>query len=146
MGELVDSVVFEIAENIAEHMGLTIPAPALVQVAGALVATEALKNALDFLIPSASTAISFSTTGITLAFIQRKLREINKKIDLLLDVSRKAAKDKLAEALTSLEHENYADAFEAFKICHDKASEGFHCSQVCLCLTYFFCLTNKHNV
>ena len=80
----------------------------------------------------ASTAISFSTTGITLAFIQRKLREINKKIDLLLDVSRKAAKDKLAEALTSLEHENYADAFEAFKICHDKASEGFHCSQVCL--------------
>ena len=54
MGELVDSVVFEIAENIAEHMGLTIPAPALVQVAGALVATEALKNALDFLIPSAT--------------------------------------------------------------------------------------------
>ena len=97
---------------------------------GAMVTTEALKHALDLLIPSASTAMSFSTTGITLAFIQRKLREITRKIDTLLDVSRKAAKDKLTEALTSLEFENYADAFEAFSKASDKATEGFHSAQV----------------
>ena len=49
MGGLVDFVIFEIAENItAENMGLTIPAPALVQVAGALEATEALKTHWTF--------------------------------------------------------------------------------------------------
>ena len=57
---------------------------------------------------------AFSTTGITLAFIQRKLREISKKIDVILDLGRKSAKDKLTEGLTSLEHENYSDAYEAF--------------------------------
>ena len=39
---------------------------------GAMVTTEALKHALDLLIPSASSAMQFSTTGITLAFIQRQ--------------------------------------------------------------------------
>ena len=49
-----------------------------------------------------------------MAFIQRKLREISKKIDVILDLGRKSAKDKLTEGLTSLEHENYSDAYEAF--------------------------------
>ena len=118
--EFFESAITEIAEQISESMGLTIPAPELAKVAGAMVATETVKSALDFLIPSASSAMSFSTTGITLAFIQRKLREISKKIDKLLDVSRKAAKDKLTEALTSLEHENYSDAYEAFTKAADK--------------------------
>ena len=118
--EFFESAITEIAEQISESMGLTIPAPELAKVAGAMVATETVKSALDFLIPSASSAMSFSTTGLTLAFIQRKLREISKKIDKLLDVSRKAAKDKLTEALTSLEHENYSDAYEAFTKAADK--------------------------
>ena len=54
------------------------------------------------------------TLGLTLAIIQRKLREISKQIDVLQDVGRKSAKTKLTEAMTSLEHENYSDAYEAF--------------------------------
>ena len=65
--------------------------------------------------------MSFSTTGLTLAIIQKKLRDISKKIDLLLDASRKSAKDKLAEALTSVENENYPDAYVAFEKAADKA-------------------------
>ena len=45
-------------------------------------------------------------------------------------MSRKAAKDKLTEALTSLQCENYGDAFEAFNKAADKATEGFHSAQV----------------
>ena len=44
--------------------------------------------------------------------------------------SRKAAKDKLTSAMTSLEHGNYSDAYEDFKKAADKASEGFHTVQV----------------
>ena len=52
MGELVDFVIFEIAENItAENMGLTIPAPALVQVAGALEAPQVLARDPENLLP-----------------------------------------------------------------------------------------------
>ena len=134
---MIDEAIFEIAEELSESMGLSIPAPDLVKVAGAMVTTEALKHALDLIIPTASSAMAFSTTGITLAFIQRRLREISKKIDTILDVSLKTAKDKLKEALTSLEHENYTDAFEAFRMAADKATEGFHCAQVCLDYTYY---------
>ena len=56
--------------------------------------------------------------------IQHKLREINKKLDLLLDSNRKTAKDKLTEALNALEHQNYVDAFEEFKKASDKGK--FH--------------------
>lgn len=66
--EFFESAITEIAEQISESMGLTIPAPELAKVAGAMVATETVKSALDFLIPSASSAMSFSTTGITLVF------------------------------------------------------------------------------
>ena len=52
--------------------------------------------------------------------IQHKLREINKKLDLLLDSNRKTAKDKLTEALNALEHSNFQDAFEEFKKAGDK--------------------------
>ena len=60
------------------------------------------------------------TLGLTLAIIQRKLREISKQIDVLQDVGRKSAKTKLTEAMTSLEHENYSDAYEAFNKAADK--------------------------
>lgn len=127
--EFLDSTVISIAEELSEQMGLSLPTPDLVKVAGAMLATEAVRNGLDLLIPSASTVMSFSTTGITLAFIQRKLREISQKIDLLLDVARKSAKDKMSEALTSLEHGNFPDAHDAFKVALDKATDGFHTSQ-----------------
>ena len=93
---------FEVAEDLCEQMGLTVPGPELFKIAGAIAATEAVKSGLELIIPSASTAMTFSTTGITLAFIQRKLREISKKIDLALDMGRKSAKDKLTEGLVSL--------------------------------------------
>jgi len=61
-----------------------------------------------------------SILGLTLALIQHKLREINKKLDLLLDSNRKTAKDKLSEALNALEYGNFLDAFEEFKKASDK--------------------------
>ena len=63
MADLLDNAVIEIAEELSQVMGLTIPAPEMVKVAGAMVATETVKSALDLLIPSASSAMSFSTTG-----------------------------------------------------------------------------------
>ena len=63
MGELVDSAIAELAEQLSEGMGLSIPAPEILKVAGAMLATETVKSALDFLVPSASSAMSFSTTG-----------------------------------------------------------------------------------
>ena len=63
MGELVDSAIAELAEELSQGMGLSIPAPELLKVAGAMLATETVKSALDLLIPSASSAMSFSTTG-----------------------------------------------------------------------------------
>ena len=129
MGEVIDGLVATIAEELSQSMGLCIPAPELVKVAGVMVATETVRSGLDLLIPSASTAMSFSTTGLTLAIIQKKLRDMSKKIDVLLDVGRKSAKDKLAEALTSLENENFPDAYVAFEKAADKATDGFHTSQ-----------------
>ena len=63
---------------------------------------------------------TFHSIGLTLALIQHKLRELNKKLDLLLDCNKKTAKDKLSEALNALEHENFHDAFEEFKKAGDK--------------------------
>jgi hypothetical protein len=128
---LYENVVKNIAEELAEEMGMSFPANCdMLKVAGAMVTTEAVSSAMDILVPAASSAVGFSTSGITLALIQRKLREITKKIDCILDANRKVAKDILSEALTSLEHENYSDAYDAFKKASDKAVEGFHTSQV----------------
>ena len=63
MGELVDSAIAELAEELSQGMGLSIPAPELLKVAGAMLATETVKSALDLLVPSVSSAMSFSTTG-----------------------------------------------------------------------------------
>ena len=50
---------FEVAEDLCEQMGLTIPGPELFKIAGAIAATEAVKSGLELLIPSASTAMTF---------------------------------------------------------------------------------------
>ena len=63
MGELVESAMAELAEELSQCMGLSIPAPELLKVAGAMLATETVKSALDLLVPSVSSAMSFSTTG-----------------------------------------------------------------------------------
>ena len=63
MGELVESAMAELAEELSQGMGLSIPAPELLKVAGAMLATETVKSALDLLVPSVSSAMSFSTTG-----------------------------------------------------------------------------------
>ena len=43
MGEVVDSLVATIAEELSQSMGLVIPAPELVKVAGVMVATETVR-------------------------------------------------------------------------------------------------------
>lgn len=61
-----------------------------------------------------------------MALLQHNMRELHKKVDLLMEVSLKTARDKLDEALVALDNENYRDAHEAFKSLGDKACEGFH--------------------
>ena len=51
--------------------------------------------------------MSFSATGITLAVIRRQLKELHKKVDLLLGSVGETAKDKFEEAMVSLENDNF---------------------------------------
>ena len=65
------------------------------------------KAGLDFILPAVADGMSFSATGITLAVIRRQLKELHKKVDLLLSSVGETAKDKFEEAMVSLENDNF---------------------------------------
>ena len=62
---------------------------------------------LDFVLPAVADGMSFSATGITLAVIRRQLKDLHKKVDLLLGSVGETAKDKFEEAMVSLENDNF---------------------------------------
>ena len=62
---------------------------------------------LDFILPAVADGMSFSATGITLAVIRRQLKELHKKVDLLLGSVGETAKHKFEEAMVSLENDNF---------------------------------------
>ena len=62
---------------------------------------------LDFILPAVADGMSFSATGITLAVIRRQLKDLHKKVDLLLGSVGETAKDKFEEAMVSLENDNF---------------------------------------
>ena len=77
---------------------------------GAFLALETIKSATELLFPTAAGAMSFNATGFTLALIQRKLDEINKKIDTLIDLHHMSSKDILTTAFICLQHQDYEGA------------------------------------
>ena len=66
-----------------------------------------LQAGLGFILPAVADGMSFSATGITLAVIRRQLKDLHKKVDLLLGSVGEAAKDKFEEAMVSLENDNF---------------------------------------
>ena len=73
-----------------------------VKVAANLLALEAIKSVTEVIFPIAAGAMAFNGTGFTLALIQKKLDEINEKMDTLLDVHQKSAKDFLTTAIIAV--------------------------------------------
>ena len=57
--------------------------------------------------PAVADGMSFSATGITLAVIRRQLKDLHKKVDLLMGSVGETAKDKFEEAMVSLENDNF---------------------------------------
>ena len=51
--------------------------------------------------------MNFSATGITLAVIRRQLKDLHKKVDLIMSSVGETAKDKFEEAMVSLENDNF---------------------------------------
>ena len=116
MAELLDTSIVHVAEEIAQKIGLVLPVGnEHIKVAGNLLAFEAIKSVTEIIYPAALSSMSFNANGITLAFIQKKLDEINEKIDTLMNVQHKSAKDILKRAIISIGHQNYEDAYKAAK-------------------------------
>ena len=92
-----------IAEGIAQKFGLSLPGDDKTKVAGAMLAFEAIKSASELLFPTIASSMCFNSNGFTLALIQKKLNEMNKKIDMLIDVHLKSAKDLLITAMIYLQ-------------------------------------------
>ena len=72
-----------------------------------LIILPTLKAGLEFILPAVADGMSFSATGITLAVIRRQLKDLHKKVDLLLGSVGETAKDKFEEAMVSLENDNF---------------------------------------
>ena len=119
MTAILEDAYIEIAEEIAEKWGLSLPTGnEKIRVAANLLAFEAIKSVTEIIYPAALSSMSFSGTGITLAIIKKKLDEINKKIDTLLDVYLKSAKNFMTSSIIALTHQNYEDAYDGFKKVH----------------------------
>ena len=97
-----------------------------VKVAANLLALEAIKSVTEVIFPVAASAMAFNGTGFTLALIQKKLDEINEKMDTLLDVHQKSAKDFLTTAIIAVKCQNYEDAYEGFKEVYKAATFAYN--------------------
>ena len=127
MADLLDTSIVHVAEEIAQKIGLVLPVGnENIKVAGNLLAFEAIKSVTEIIYPAALSSMSFNANGITLAFIQKKLDEINEKMDILLDVHLKSAKSFLKSAIIALKYQNYDDSYDEFKKVKDSATFAFN--------------------
>ena len=76
---------------------------------------QVVKGSMDMIWPAVDCGVTFSSMGITLALIRRQLKELDKKLDLILEKDRKVALDKLREAMISLENRNHEAARDNFQ-------------------------------
>ena len=73
--------------------------------------------------------MSFNADNFSLALFQKKLDEINVKIDALLDRDFRSSKHLMSLAFTHLEYHNFNDAYNSFKETLLKAIDAFSCAQ-----------------
>ena len=65
-------------------------------------------------------------TGLTLAQIQKSIKRIEGKIDIILETPLKQAKDRFLAALNMISHKKQKIAYETLKDVIDHASQAFH--------------------
>ena len=123
---LVTDIASALAEELAEDLGIKIPSSELAKYASSLVTVEALKSCADLVWPAVAQGITFSAVGLTLAVIRKKLKDVEKQLNLLLDKDKKVATDKFHQAVISIENGNYHAANVNFEKALDKATEGYY--------------------
>ena len=118
-----------IAEALAQNLGISLPGNDAIKEAGALLAFEAIKSAMEVVFPTVAAGMTFNATGFTLAIIQQKLDDISDKLDTLLEKDYKTALSFWRSAMRSLKHHKYEDAYNDFKKVLDKATEAYSCAK-----------------
>ena len=88
-----------------------------------------MKKATEVLFPTVAAGMTFNATGFTLAMIQKKLEDVSKKLDTLLEKDYKSAGDFLNSAMISIEDHDYEDAYEDFKKALERATDAYNCSK-----------------
>ena len=90
---------------------------------------QVVKSTTELLFPTLIKRMSFNADNFSLALFQKKLDEINVKIDALLDRDFRSSKHLMSLAFTHLEYHNYNDAYNGFKETLSKAIDAFSCAQ-----------------
>ena len=126
---LTQMSIVPIAEALAQNLGISLSANDAIKQAGALLAFEAIKSAIEVLFPTIAAGMTFNATAFTLAMIQKKLDDISDKLDTLLEKDYFSALDFLGDAMTSLEHHFYEDANKNFIKAFDKATDAYNCAK-----------------
>ena len=125
--KLLENSIAPIAEALATNLGLSLPDKFKDQ--GAFLAFETMKNAIEVLFPTVAAGMTFNATGFTLAMIQKKLEDITKKLDTLLEKDYNSAVDFLSSAMRSIEHHDYEDAYKDFDKALDRATDAYNCAK-----------------
>ena len=129
IGTFAQNSIVPIAEALAQKLGFTLSENDTVKEAGALLAFEAIKSATKVLFPTVAAGMKFSGTGFTLAQIQKKLDEMSKRIDILLEKDYKSAVDFLGDGIRSFGHHDYEDSHKDFKKVLEKATDAYNCAK-----------------
>ena len=125
--KLLENSIAPIAAALAKNLGLSLPDKVKDQ--GAFLAFETMKNAIEVLFPTVAAGMTFNATGFTLAMIQKKLEDITKKLDTLLEKDYNSAVDFLSSAMRSIEHHDYEDAYKDFKKALERATDAYNCAK-----------------
>ena len=89
-------------------------------------AFETLIAVTEIIYPAVLSSMISNPKESTLASIEKKLDEINEKMDILLDVHLKSAKSFLKSAIIALKYQNYDDSYDEFKKVKDSATFAFN--------------------
>ena len=125
--QLLETSIASIAETLATNLGLSLPDGFKEQ--GAFLAFETMKAAIEILFPTVAAGMTFNATGFTLAMIQKKLEDVSKKLDTLLEKDYKSAVDFLSLAMRSIEHRDYENAYKDIKKVLERATDAYNCAK-----------------
>ena len=125
--QLLETSIASIAETLATNLGLSLPDGFKEQ--GAFLAFETMKAAIEILFPTVAAGMTFNATGFTLAMIQKKLEDVSKKLDTLLEKDYNSALDFLRSAMRSIEHRDYENAYKDIKKVLERATDAYNCAK-----------------